>query len=89
MPDDQRDDQFFAKLDTALRAQTDEIFRAVNNLFDAQTKALSRTLSQALGAQSDAVVAALNGYVVRIYTLEREVAALRQGQDAAENGYPQ
>ena len=53
----------------------------MRNLSEAQTKDLSRALNIALQIQTDVVVAALNSYVIRIFNLECEVAALREGQD--------
>lgn len=72
------------ELRALLRAQTDMIFQGMRNLSEAQTKDLSRALNIALQAQTDAVVAALNSYVIRIFNLEREVAALREGRTGEE-----
>ena len=46
----------------------------------AMLRAQTKTLNEALQMQTDMVVAALNSYVVRIFKLECEVAALREGQ---------
>lgn len=46
----------------------------------AMLRAQTKTLNEALQMQTDMVVAALNSYVVRIFKLESEVAALREGQ---------
>jgi hypothetical protein len=90
MPTNEPSDEFLEKLRGVLldvsSKQIDSLMAVMRNLSDAQTKALSRTLSQALAAQSDAVVAALNAYVIRIHNLERAVESLREAGTSEESG---
>jgi hypothetical protein len=79
-------DDGLSQLRALLRVQTDALFEGMSNLCNQQTKALARALQEAQSTQTQLVVRALDSYVVRIFNLEREVAALREGRPSTEWG---